>query len=44
MFRMWGKLIRDNHLLKDYIVEPGLDTASGITGAWLLARNAEAEA
>ena len=30
--------------LKDYIVEPGLDTASGITGAWLLARNAEAEA
>ena len=21
MFRMWGKLIRDNHLLKDHIVE-----------------------
>ena len=23
MFRMWGKLIRDNHLLKDHIVEDG---------------------
>ncbi len=27
--------------LRDYIVEPGLDTASGIMGAWLLARQAE---
>lgn len=26
--------------LESYIVEPGLDTASGITGAWLLARQA----
>ena len=26
--------------LADYIVEPGLGTASGITGAWLLARQA----
>ena len=27
--------------LTDYITEPGLDTASGIMGAWLLARQAE---
>ena len=26
--------------LESYIVEPGLDTASGITGAWLLAKQA----
>ena len=29
--------------LEHYIVTPGLDTRSGITGAWLLAREAESE-
>lgn len=29
--------------LKDYIVEPGLDTSSGILGAYLLAKRAEEE-
>ena len=29
--------------LESYIVEPGLDTASGITGAWLLARQAASD-